>query len=209
MSESSLTVAILAGGAATRLHGRDKGMELLHGRPLIDWAMEVWASPGSTGSAEATATSDVDVLIVANRNIDEYAQRARTVSDATDGFHGPLAGIAAALKTCTTQRMLTVPVDCPDPPRDLVPKLRAAMAANGANVAVAHDGERRQPLFAMYRRVLAASASSAVQTGQGVWQWQDSIGAVEVDFSTQRRQFHNLNTPDDFAAYADVPRSRD
>ena len=206
MSESSLTVAILAGGAATRLHGRDKGMELLHGRPLIDWAMEVWAS---RGSPDAAATSDVDVMIVANRNLDEYAERARTVSDATAGFHGPLAGIAAALKASTTQHLLTVPVDCPDPPRDLVPKLRAAMAANGANVAVAHDGERRQPLFAMYRRELAASASSAVQTGQGVWQWQDSIGAVEVDFSTQRQQFHNLNTPDDFAAYADVPRSRD
>jgi molybdopterin-guanine dinucleotide biosynthesis protein A len=209
MSEPTLTVAILAGGAATRLHGRDKGLELLQGRTLIDWALDVWTSQHKPESAHAVATSDIDVIIVANRNLDEYSRRARTISDAVAGFHGPLAGIAAALQACPTQRLMTVPVDCPDPPRELASKLLAAMAVNGANVAVAHDGERRQPLFAMYRRELAGSASNAVQTGQGVWQWQDSIGAIEVDFSSQRRQFHNLHTPGDFAAYADVLRSRD
>jgi molybdopterin-guanine dinucleotide biosynthesis protein A len=209
MSEPTLTVAILAGGAATRLDGRDKGLELLEGRPLIDWALEVWTTRTAPEARDDSAAKAIDVIVVANRNLDEYSRRARTVSDAAAGFHGPLAGIAAALEACATPRLLTVPVDCPDPPRELASRLLAATAVNRANVAVAHDGERRQPLFALYRRELAGSASNAVQTGQGVWQWQDSIGAIEVDFSNERRQFHNLNTPDDFAAYADALRSRD
>jgi molybdopterin-guanine dinucleotide biosynthesis protein A len=209
MSDPTLTVAILAGGAATRLQGRDKGLELLQGRPLIDWALDAWRSHPAHDATSDTATNAIDVIVVANRNIEEYSRRARTVSDAAAGFHGPLAGIAAALGACATPRLLTVPVDCPDPPRDLATRLLAATAGHRANVAVAHDGERRQPLFALYRRELAGSASSAVETGQGVWQWQDSIGAIEVDFSNERRQFHNLNTPDEFAAYADALRSRD
>ncbi|MGH8174541.1 MAG: NTP transferase domain-containing protein, partial [Rhodanobacteraceae bacterium] len=133
----------------------------------------------------------------------------RTATDAASGFLGPLAGVAAALDACTTPLLLTVPVDCPDVAADLRHRLIDVMHTTGARAVVAHDGERRQPLFALYRRELAASAAKAVEAGQGVWQWQDSIGAQEVDFSNARRQFHNLNTPDDFAAYADVLRSRD
>jgi molybdopterin-guanine dinucleotide biosynthesis protein A len=206
---STLTVAILAGGAATRLDGRDKGLESLGGRRLIEWALDAWKSRAKIESSDGTASDEIELLIVANRNLDDYARHARTINDATSGFRGPLAGIAAALGACVTERLLTVPVDCPDPPRDLASKLIATMNKTAASAVVAHDGERRQPLFALYRRHLAASAASAVETGQGVWQWQETVGAREVDFSTQRRQFHNLNTPDDFAAYADVLRSRD
>jgi molybdopterin-guanine dinucleotide biosynthesis protein A len=45
--------------------------------------------------------------------------------------------------------------------------------------------------------------------GQGVREWQDGIGAAEVDFADRRQQFHNLNTPEEFAAYADAVRQRD
>ena len=79
-----------------------------------------------------------------------------------------------------------------------------------APIVVAHDGERRQPLFALYRRELAAiRGRGRPQRGRASGNGRTSIGAVEVDFSDRRRQFHNLNTPEDFAAYADVLRSRD
>jgi len=209
MMSPALTVAILAGGAATRLDGRDKGLEPLLDRPLVEWALDAWKMRADGETEESSASNRVDLLIVANRNLDEYGRHARTISDAERGFRGPLAGIASALEACVTPRLLTIPVDCPDLPAELVSKLMAAMDASGSSAVVAHDGERRQPLFALYRRELAGSAATGVATEQGVWQWQEKIGAHEVDFSTQRRQFHNLNTPDDFAAYADVLRSRD
>jgi len=263
MTLSPITAAILAGGAATRLGGRDKGLEPLGGRPLVAWVIAALAemdafkpSPSrgeearlrATGSrvderpqqerragllgedgkselsnvggdgvrsgekpiaAEAAPTiGRADVLIVANRHLDDYSHYARTISDDITGFHGPLAGVAAALSTSETDWLLTVPVDCPEPPRDLVVRLRGGALECSANCVIVHDGERRQPLFALYRRELAVSAADGVAAGWGVWQWQESIGARELDFSDRRRQFENLNTPEDFTAYAKLRLAR-
>lgn len=183
-----VTAAILAGGAGTRLGGRDKGLEPLDGVPLVEHVIG--------------ALHDIDaVLIVANRNQAVYARHARTIADATTECLGPLAGIAAACAACETPWLLSVPVDCPRPPPDLGARLLQAALAAAAPAAVAHDGATRQPLFALYRRELAESAARAAAAGQGVWAWQDAIGAHELDFSDRRQQFQNLNTPDDFAAH--------
>jgi molybdopterin-guanine dinucleotide biosynthesis protein A len=192
MAKPRLTVAILAGGAASRLGGRDKGLESLLGKPMIEWVV-------------AACPRDAERVVVANRSLDDYARYGRVVTDAETGFLGPLAGVASALAAATTSHVLTLPVDCPDPPPDLAKRLAAFDVA----AAVAHDGERRQPLFALYLTELAESAAAGAKAGQGVWEWQESIGAVEVDFADERRQFHNLNTPEEFAAYADALRTRD
>ncbi|WP_395681312.1 molybdenum cofactor guanylyltransferase MobA [Dokdonella sp.] len=189
-----ITAAILAGGAGTRLGGRDKGLEPLGGKPLVEHVI--------------AALRDVDaLLIVANRNHDAYARHARTISDATGKRHGPLAGIAVACAACGTPWLLTVPVDCPQPPADLAARLLQAALAGTAAAVVAHDGATRQPLFALYRRELADSAEQGASMGQGVWAWQDAIGARELDFSDRRQQFHNLNTPDDFAKHVATSRT--
>jgi molybdopterin-guanine dinucleotide biosynthesis protein A len=200
MDAPTLTVAILAGGAASRLGGRDKGLEPLGAKPMIEWLIRY---------CEQYLGAGIQLVIVANRNIDAYARYARVRTDASTDFKGPLAGVASALDAATTPRVLTLPVDCPNPPPDLATRLGAAMDTSGRSAAVAHDGERRQPLFALYRRDLAISAAAGAGAGQGVWEWQDAIGAVEIDFADRRQQFHNLNTPEEFAAYADALRSRD
>jgi molybdenum cofactor guanylyltransferase len=191
MADAPLTVAILAGGAATRLQGRDKGLEPLLGRPLIEWVLEALAT-----------TQAIRVLIVANRHHASYARYAPVVADDLAGFRGPLAGVATALAAATSAWLMTVPVDCPRPPADLAARLYAGAQARSADAVVAHDGERRQPLFALYRRELAASAAAAAAQGWGVQQWQTAIGAHELDFGDRRAQFRNLNTPEEFAAYA-------
>lgn len=189
-----VTAAILAGGGGTRLGGRDKGLEPLEGKPLVEHVI--------------AALRDVEaLLVVANRNVEAYARHARTITDATPERHGPLAGIAAACAACGTPWLLTVPVDCPQPPADLAIRLLQAALAGAASAVVVHDGVTRQPLFALYSRHLADAAAQAAATGQGVWAWQDAIGVRELDFSDRQRQFHNLNTPDDFIAYAARPRT--
>jgi molybdopterin-guanine dinucleotide biosynthesis protein A len=162
------------------------------------------ATSTAAGAAPANsmALGRPDALIVANRNFDGYSLHARIICDDATGFRGPLAGVAAALRVCATRWLLTLPVDCPEPPSDLIDRLFGGALGSDANCVAVHDGEQRQPLFALYRRELAQSAAAAVAAGQGVWQWQASIGARELDFSDRRRQFQNLNTPEDFAAYA-------
>lgn len=194
----AVTVAILAGGAARRLGGRDKGLEPLHGRALVDHVLAAIVRM----RVDAQAIAQHQVLIVANRHRDDYAQRARTIADTVQGFAGPLAGVAAALAACETPWLMTLPVDCPQPPLDLAGRLFAAAIQANADAMVAHDGERRQPLFALYRSTLAASAGLAAAAGQGVWAWQSAIGVHELDFTDARRQFLNLNTFDEFAARA-------
>jgi molybdopterin-guanine dinucleotide biosynthesis protein A len=195
MAAASTTVAILAGGAATRLEGRDKGLQPLGGQPLIAWVVDAAA-------AMAGDTAFADRLIVANRHADDYAAYATTIRDDVDGFRGPLAGVAAALRFCRSEWLLTLPVDCPRPPSDLHARLFDAAQQGNSAAVVAHDGERRQPLFALYRCELATSAAAAVEGGQGVWQWQTAVGVHELDFGDRQRQFRNLNTPQEFAAYA-------
>jgi molybdopterin-guanine dinucleotide biosynthesis protein A len=180
---AEITAAILAGGAGTRLGGRDKGLEMLAGKPLIAHVIE--ALRGQCGG----------LLICANRNPQTYARFAPVCADAAPGFHGPLAGIAAALAACQTDWLLTLPVDCPRPPAHLAQRLRTGAGSTRAGVA---RTQRVEPLFAVYRRELAAEAAAALVRDEPVWRWQQQIGAVEVDFTDVREAFMNLNTAGDF-----------
>jgi len=183
---TSVTAAILAGGEGRRVGGNDKGLLPLAGKPLIERVV---------GELQSQVAS---VLICANRHADEYARFGRVLADAGQGFRGPLAGIANALAHNTAVWLLTVPVDAPSPPGDLVSRLYAAAIAARVDAAVAHDGVRRQPLFALYRGDLTQTAAQALADDLPVYRWQDAIGAVEVDFSDQAQCFANLNTLDEF-----------
>lgn len=178
---TTITAAILAGGAGSRLDGRDKGFEPLAGKPLIAHVVAALRGQART------------LLICANRNVERYAEFAPVCSDRVAGFAGPLAGIAAALAACATDWLVTVPVDCPQPPADLARRLY--MRAIDARARVAH-GAQREPLFALYAKELAGDAAAVLVRNEPVWRWQEHIGAIEVEFPGE--SFVNLNTPDDF-----------
>lgn len=181
---ASVTAAILAGGQGRRLGGLDKGLQPLFGRPVVSYV------------ADALRPHCETIVICANRHRDEYGGFATVLPDDLQGFHGPLAGISTALAHCETRWLLTVPVDTPKPPSDLVTRLLAGI--KDARAAVADDGTRRQPLFALYESALAASARNALEHDLAVWRWQEEMGAAVVDFSNRLEGFNNLNTLDDF-----------
>src|SRR5262245_232445 len=110
MGSPALTVAILAGGAATRLGGRDKGLEPAGGKALVEWVI----------AYAKQAMRDAELIVIANRHHDDYARYAPTHADVVPGFQGPLAGVATALRVAKATSLLTLPVDCPAPPDDLV-----------------------------------------------------------------------------------------
>ncbi len=189
-----ITAAILAGGEGRRLGGRDKGLELLAGRPLI--AHVISALAGQAGRC----------LVCANRNVEKYAAFATPCADRRGGFHGPLAGIDAALAVCTSPWLLTVPVDCPRPPEDLARRLHQAACRADAAAAVGACRRPRQPLFAIYRCELANSAGLALAQDSSVWRWQDQCGTAQADFSDAPLAFVNLNTEDDFRSWEESNR---
>jgi len=183
-----VTTAILAGGAGSRVGGRDKGLLELNGQPLI-------------AHVRASLPRNAIVLIIANRHHADYARFGQVVGDIDEGIRGPLAGIATALTASVSEWVVTVPVDCPKPPLDLVERLTLALRSAPQKIAVAHDGTRRQPLFALYHRSLADSARAALELDAPVWRWQNDNHAVEVDFSDTAAAFENLNTEQDLAAW--------
>lgn len=191
---------VLAGGAGLRVGGRDKGLLPLCGQPMVERVLDRLRRQCSR------------LVIIANRNPEGYACHAPVVRDDGDGHAGPLAGLVAAFgfvganSHALPRWLLSVPVDCPDPPDDLAACLRAALDGPAqAECAYARSSGKAQPLFALYRignvREWRASAQAALEVHGSAKRWHAEIGARAVDFDTDPAAFHNLNTPEDFEEY--------
>jgi len=186
---------VLAGGRARRMGGQDKGLIELNRTPLIEYAL-------------AALQGQVDTILVnANRNIKRYAGMGYPViEDRHSGFSGPLAGMASALAVMQTRYLVTVPCDSPALPHDLVDRLLDARAETGAELAVAHDGTRMQPVFALLQRSLLPGLERFLDAdGRKIDQWYAQHRLALADFSDQPDAFINVNTPEDLARLSQVP----
>ena len=184
-----ITGVVLAGGQGRRLGGMDKGLSLWRGTPLIKHVLDALKPQVS------------DLLINANRNADYYAEFGYPViPDELPDYQGPLAGIAKAMDTATTDYLVITPCDCPHIATDLVSRLYNASIKKQCSLCVAHDGKRLQPLFALLDLKLRESLHEYLrQDGRKPDQWYSRQGFYAVDFSDQPNVFSNLNTISDFA----------
>lgn len=182
-----ITAVILAGGKARRMGGEDKGLIELHGRPLLDYIISaVWPQAGH-------------ILINANRNLDRYREFGYPVlADIMGDFFGPLAGMASGMQASSTPYILTLPCDSPYVPASLAGRLYRAMAAADAEISVAHDGERLQPVFALLRCELLPGLQAYLEGGgRKIDTWYDRQRLAYADFSDLPDTFLNLNSPED------------
>ena len=185
-ASDQVTGGVLAGGRGLRMGGVDKGLVLHEGRELV--AHVIQRLQPQVGR----------ILVSANRNVDRYAKFGYPVfTDEQDGFVGPLAGIARLLGETDSPFLVTTPCDTPAFPSNLVQLLLERQQQTGAEAVIAHDGEQRQFLFALYRREVANSARSAIESGErAVWRWQEDLKLAEVQVG-DAAAFANLNTQSD------------
>ncbi|WP_395025358.1 molybdenum cofactor guanylyltransferase MobA [Comamonas odontotermitis] len=194
-----ITGLVLSGGQGSRMGGVDKGLQLLAGRPLAEWA------------AERLAAQTGQVLVNANRYLQAYAALGHTViadlapaaspaaNALAEPYPGPLAGFAAGLDACRTPWLLTVACDTPFFPADLAAELAQAAVRDQVLVAMActrsPDGHRLpQPTFCLLHASLAASVRSFVDSGgRKVRQWAAQHPMVMVEFN-DTAAFYNANT---------------
>lgn len=183
----AITGLVLAGGLARRMGGMDKGLVELAGRPMIEHVLH------------ALRPQVGPLLINANRNVDRYAAYGfPVVSDTLQGFMGPLAGVLAALQRLATEFLVTVPCDAPLVAPDLVGRLHAACVANDADVAVATDGRRQQPVFLLLRAGTAPSLDAYLSGGgRKIDTWFAGLRLAEADLSDALDTFVNVNDPDE------------
>ena len=181
-----ITAVVLAGGRARRMGGEDKGLIEVAGKPMVAHTIDV------------LRPQTAEVIVNANRSADAYraVTGCRVIVDIVGDFAGPLAGMASALEASATRLLLTAPCDSPLVTTDLGPRLHAALARDGAEIAVAHDGERMQPVFALLTRGLLPNLLAFLGTGERkIDAWYATRHTVTADFSDILDTFLNVNTP--------------
>lgn len=186
-SDTAITALILAGGRATRMGGIDKGLAQLAGKSMVEHVLE-------------RVKPQVDqVLLNANRNLEKYsALGATVVEDSLEDFQGPLAGMLSGLQHCTTPLMITAPCDSPLPPLDYVARMLQALENENADLAVATDGKRLQPVFCLMRLALAPSMQAFLEAGdRKIDLWFNQHQMVRVSFEDQPQAFANINSPEE------------
>ncbi|MDR8730471.1 molybdenum cofactor guanylyltransferase MobA [Burkholderia pseudomultivorans] len=196
----SIAGLLLAGGRATRMDGVDKGLQLLDETPL---ALHV---------LRRLAPQVDELLISANRHPDRYAElgapfEARVVPDQTPDFPGPLAGLLAGMRAARAPLVACAPCDSPFLPTDLVARLRTALDAQHADIAMAVSVDAQharapQPTFALLRTSLADDLAARLAAGdRKVRAWYARHKTVEVEFRDERA-FYNANSWQELAALA-------
>ncbi|MGB5259058.1 MAG: molybdenum cofactor guanylyltransferase MobA [Gammaproteobacteria bacterium] len=186
---NDISAVILAGGKARRMGGEDKGLIELNGRPLIGYIIS--ALRPQTG----------DIIINANRNQPRYRTFGYpVVEDMLGDYFGPLVGMATGMQASTRPYLLTVPCDSPLVPDHLTATLYHAMLGENAELGVAHDGERMQPVFALLKCELLPSLLDYLgEGGRKIDTWYARHRVALADFSASPEMFLNLNTPQDKA----------
>jgi molybdenum cofactor guanylyltransferase len=182
--QNKVTGVVLAGGLARRMHNQDKGLVQFRGQPLVSYALQAM-----------TAVSD-EVLINANRNIEQYSQFGfPVITDDTDSFDGPLAGVLAAMRVAQYPEIVVMPCDSPMLEASHLKRLLSGLHQNNIEVSVAFDGERIHPVFLALKTTLFDSLKAYLQQGERkIDRWLAQHKMIEVDFSDQPEIFLNINT---------------
>ena len=182
---------VLAGGASSRM-GTTKALERIGDRTLLENAVERLRRQVDrvivNGPAELAETLPDDVPVVP----DPFQDR-----------RGPLAGVLAALawterEVPTAVVVVSVPVDSPVFPNDLVERLVEARDPEGNALARA-DGALH-PTFAAWNVGMREALQSFLLTSDTmkVLAFTEQHGCAFADFEDPDA-FDNANTPDDLA----------
>lgn len=183
----SITGVILAGGKGRRMGGVDKGLVHYKQLPMVRHVI-------------AALSSQVDKLLInANRNIEQYQSFGYPViTDSLDNFCGPLAGMLSAMQATDTDFILSVPCDSPRISATLRQRMMETLLLEQSDIAVAHDGERLQPVFCLIPCRLQHELSSYLERGgRKIDLWLQQYKLSVVNFADQPETFINFNHPED------------
>jgi molybdopterin-guanine dinucleotide biosynthesis protein A len=202
ISKSEIGGVILAGGKASRMAFRDKALEPLHTKPLLEYVI-------------GNAAPQVEHLILSvNHNIERYqAFELPIVSDRNANYGGPLLGILSAMhwfqdaKTGKGVRYLACfPGDVPEFPEDVVSQLKLELDKKSAAVTYICHKDQIQPLFSLWRLNLIKQIEEAVAGGLfGPKLLFNSLKAVAVNCDDNSPgAFCNINSAEDLNAAAQL-----
>lgn len=182
-----LTVSVQAGGRSSRM-GRDKALLTLDGVPLIERVLQRVAELGQE-------------LLITTNDLQSYAYLGvRMVADPVPGA-GALPGLLTALRAAKHDRVLVVGCDMPFLSRPLLDRL--AELAPQAEAVLPRDGERYEPLVAVYSRSCIPAIEHSLAAGKRrMISFLSQVKLITIDsieldeLDPQRLSFFNVNTPE-------------
>ena len=171
--------------------GRDKALMTLAGEPLLAHAVARLApqvaSLALSANGDASRFARFDLPVLADNALDQ----------------GPLAGILAGLDWAAAQgaeHLVTVAVDTPFFPCDLVPRLLLAAEIGGAAAAIAESHGRAHPTFALWPVGAASAVREALGQGERKLMVQEALTtAARATWDDILDPFFNINTEADLA----------
>ena len=187
---------ILAGGAARRMGGGDKGRLMLGQRSILEHVI-------------ARLEPQVEELALnANDDAGRFEDLALPViPDSLADRPGPLAGVLAGLDWAAesgASHIVTAAADTPFFPCDLVPRLQLAAETSPSGMALAatpdpERGTSRHPTFGLWSVALREDLREALVGGmRKVVLWTDRHQAATAMFEAGPPDpFFNVNTPED------------
>jgi len=175
-----ISCIILAGGEGKRVAGQDKGLVLYKNKPLVEHVI-------------ATVKNQCnDIIISANRNIKYYNKYTnKVVTDLSENYRGPLAGIAACLPHCDHELVLVVACDMPELPVNLVERLTSDI--NNHSICIAAVDNHHQLAMVINRSLLASIQHSLDNNQLKLITWVASVSHKTVSFDDIPDAFINLN----------------
>jgi molybdenum cofactor guanylyltransferase len=195
LNPSSLLAVILAGGAARRMGGGDKGMAEIDGAPML--AHVIRRLKPQVGSLLLNANGDAARFAVFG---------LRVIPDLDSRLRGPMSGILAAMTWAEraapeVRALITVSTDVPFLPSDLASRL---IVEGRGGPAIATSGGRRHPTIGLWPMTMKDAFAAALDSDElSVNSFANRHGAIEVSFAFSESggalidPFFNANTPGD------------
>ena len=219
MSQTTHSVAILAGGRATRFDGRDKGMLLIDGRTIRDRQVAALSSltddilivgvdvarrlPASARPMTQRASARLAQAPEARRLQPSEPTAPRQIADIVPGC-GPLGGLHAALTEARGDAVFLVACDMPYITGPFAAYLLSL--AGEADIVVPQTERGYHPLCAVYTRaclapVAARLADRRLRMRELVEEMPTRVvTAEEIDrFGDRHLLLANVNTPAEYA----------
>jgi len=192
--EDPFSAIILAGGRSVRF-GRDKSVEIVAGRPLLQHVVDA-VSPIASEIVVVRAPGTSPPPVNSETPL-------RHAEDVRAG--GALAGLYSGLQVCSQSVALALGCDMPLLSRPLVSYLRGLLDRDVDVVMPLWEG-KEEPLHAFYRRTCLAAIEKALDGGKK--RFVDVLPDVRVRYVShdelqrldpEGRSFWNVNYPSDLA----------
>ena len=182
----------MAGGKSRRMGGQDKAFVLLNEKPMLSHVIDRLNKQTN------------NIVLNSNKNPEVFKSfKIKVMSDTVKDFPGPLAGVLSGMEWFNINNkkikwVLSVPIDSPFFPLDLIKKLHFSLKNSNKLIAVAKSNKKIHPVFALWNMSLLNPIKNAINNDiRKIDLFTEPYQPQVVDFVSRIDPFFNINTPED------------